>query len=66
MHIVEFECKKCKYSFTRLYKDKKEEKAMKEKCAKCGGEVKKLQVIELGTSEGGCSSCGGCDKKCKK
>uniref|UniRef100_A0A7C4R838 Zinc ribbon domain-containing protein n=1 Tax=candidate division CPR3 bacterium TaxID=2268181 RepID=A0A7C4R838_UNCC3 len=66
MQITEFECKKCKYSFTRLYKDKKEAKALKEKCIKCGGEVKKLQEIELGQSNGGCSSCEGCSSRCNK
>jgi len=63
MQITEFECKKCKYSFTRLYKDKKEAKATKEKCAKCGGRVVKLQEIDLGKPT--CSSCSSC-KKCKK
>jgi len=64
MHIVEFKCenKKCKSSFTRLYKDKLELKKLKEKCAKCGGKVKKLQEINLGNTGGGCSSCAGCNK----
>jgi len=69
MHIVEFECedKKCKNSFTRLYKDKKEAKDLKEKCLKCGGKVKKLQEIDLGKSQKGCGSCTGCSGgSCKK
>lgn len=66
MQITEFECKKCKHSFTRLYKDKKEAKKLKEKCIRCGGEVKKLQEIKLGGPSKGCFSCAGCGKKCKK
>lgn len=62
MYIVEFECenKKCKSSFTRLYKDEAELKSLKEKCPKCGGKVKKLQEINLGETQGECSSCAGC------
>lgn len=68
MRIIELECKKCKYTFTRLVKEKKE--IENEKCGKCGGEVKIINDISLGKSEGGCSSCsgcggGGCDSKIK-
>jgi len=64
MQIIEFECKKCKTSFTRLYKDKKEAGKMKEKCPKCGGEVKKLQKIDLGEPNcSSCDKCRGCGKK---
>ncbi len=67
MHLIEFECedKKCKNSFTRLYKDKKESQKLKEKCLKCGGKVKKLQKINLGEPKGDCNSCSGCGGGCK-
>jgi len=62
MRITELECKKCRYSFTRLVKEKKE--LENEKCGKCGGKVKITNDIFLGKSAGRCSSCGGCDKRC--
>ena len=65
MQIIEFECKKCKHTFTRLFKDKKEAKAMKEKCIKCGGETKKTTEIDLTKMGGGCDNCSKC-KGCKK
>lgn len=62
MILKEFECKKCKHSFTRLYKDKKEAKEMKEKCIKCGGEVKVTEEVDLSKTKGDCGGCsgGGC------
>lgn len=68
MILKEFECEKCGYSFTRLYKDKKEAEELKEKCKKCEGRVKIIEEIDLsknkpdcsGCSGGGCSA-GGCD-----
>lgn len=58
MRIIELECKKCKYSFTRLVKEKEELK--NEKCGKCGGEVKITNDISLGKSGSDCTTCGGC------
>lgn len=60
MILKEFECKKCGYSFTRLYKNKKEAKELKEECKKCGGEVKVMEEIDLGKNTKSCSSCSGC------
>ena len=61
MIIKEFECKKCKHSFTRLYKDKKEAKELKEKCKNCGGEVKVTEEIDLSKIKSNCEKCsGGC------
>lgn len=67
MLLVELQCKdkKCGYSFTRLYKDKEEQKEIKEKCSKCGGEVKIVQEIDLKKEKSGCEGCSGCGGECK-
>ena len=66
MILIEFECKKCGYSFTRLYKDKKEAKEMKEKCKKCEGEVKVVEEIDLSKNNPSCDSCSGSCDSCGK
>jgi len=66
MILKEFECKKCGYSFTRLYKDKKEAKELKEKCKKCDGEVKVTEEIDLSKDAPQCNSCSGNCGSCGK
>lgn len=66
MYITEYECKKCKYTFTRLFKDKKEKESLKEKCNKCGHkELKEIRSVDLPEGELDCNVCpkrGGCGK----
>lgn len=68
MYITEYECEKCNYTFTRLFKNKKEKELLKEKCNKCGHKgLKEIQSLELPEGKPDCNTCpkrsSGCGKK---
>jgi hypothetical protein len=67
MIITEYECKKCKHAFTRLFKDVGEKESLKEKCINCGNkEIKELQSVDLPEGKPDCNTCpkrsSGCGK----
>jgi DNA-directed RNA polymerase subunit RPC12/RpoP len=67
MIVIEYECKKCKHTFTRIFKDEQDKKLLIDECVQCGNrELKEIQTIDLPEGELDCGTCpkrsSGCGK----
>jgi len=60
MKILEFECKKCKFLFTRFASKEEKDSNREEKCIKCGEEAILKREVELKDTDFGCNACSGC------